>query len=311
MNMFKQLEINILFANALAQIPNYIKFMKEIMSSKKELEAYGTVNLFENYNAIIKEFPGKLKDQGSFTIPCNIGEHTFSKALCDLGASINLMTFSIAKKLNLGEITPIALSLQMADRSMNSPISIIEDVLIKVGKFIFPVDFVVLVMEEDEKVLIILGKPFLATSRELIDVESGELTLRGDDKVCLSICKSDKLQKKENGVWMRVEAIPVHGVENMKKVPKEATVKSLSVTSPSEEQRGRKLNSSINSKVDQNEMVPFPRKVDVICLLVEGIEKSTTVKTKKKKHKTSILPKNLISACFGNHEQEPAIHSPG
>ena len=94
------------------------------------------------------------------------------------------MPFSVAKKLNLGEIIPTALSLQMADKSMTLLKGIIEDVLIKVGKFIFLVDFVVLDMEEEEKVSIILGSPFLAISRALIDVESGELTLRvGDDKV--------------------------------------------------------------------------------------------------------------------------------
>ena len=149
LNMFKKLEINIPFADALAQMPNYIKFM-EIMSNKKKLEAYGTITLTENCSTIIqRKLPEKLKDPGSFTIPCIIREHTFNKALCDLGASINLMPFSVAKKLNLGEITPTALSLQMADRSLTFPKGIIKDVLVKVDKFIFPVDFVVLDMEED------------------------------------------------------------------------------------------------------------------------------------------------------------------
>ena len=84
---------------------NYVKFMKEIMSNKKKLESYGTVNLTENCSAIIQlKLPEKLKDLSSFTIPCIIGEHTFSKAPCDLGASINMMPFSVAKKLNLGEL---------------------------------------------------------------------------------------------------------------------------------------------------------------------------------------------------------------
>ena len=109
-------------------------------------------------------------------------------------------------------------------------------------------------MERDEKVPIILGRPFLATSRALIDVGSGELTLRvGDDKVHFSIYKNDKLQKKENEECMRVEAIPMHGVENMKRVPKKAPKKGPSVTSSSEEQQRRKWNSSLNSKVDQTE----------------------------------------------------------
>ena len=158
------------------------------------------------------------------------------------------MPFLVAKKLNLGEITPIALSLQMADRSMASPKGIIEDVLIKVDKFIFPMDFVVLDMEEDQKVPLILGRQFLATSWALTNVESGELTLRvEDDKVQLSIYKNEKLQKKESEVCMRIEAIPMQGVEINKKAPE----KDQSVISLGEEQRGRKWNSSLNSKVDQ------------------------------------------------------------
>ena len=241
-----------------------------------------------------------------------MGEHTFSKALCDLGASINLMPYSVAKKMNLGEITPIALSLQMDNRSMVSPKGIIEDVLIKVDKFIFLVDFVVLDMDEDEKVPLIIGRPFLATNRALIDVESGELTLRvGDDKVQLSINKKDNLPKKQSESCMKLEFIPLQEVEIMKKIPKKATMKSLSGYSPSEEQQGQKLNLSVNSREDQNEMVPFPRMADVQHLSVEGIEKSHAVKTKKKKPKTSILPKNPISECFGTLDQEPMSHPPG
>ena len=161
------------------------------MSNKKKLEAYGTVTLSKNCSAIIQwKLQEKLKDLSSFTIPCVMGEHMFSKALCDLGVSINLMPYSVAKKMNPGEITPTTLSLHMANRSMVSPKGIIEDVLIKVGKFIVPIDFVVLDMEKNEKVPLILRRPFLATSRALIDVKSRELTFRvRDDKVQLSIYK--------------------------------------------------------------------------------------------------------------------------
>ena len=120
--MFKKLKINIPFADALAQMPNYVKFIKKIMSNKKKLEAYEIVNLTENYSTIIqRKLLEKLKDLGCFIIPCIIREHTFSKALCDLRASINLMSFSVVKKLNVGEITPTALSLQIADRSLTFP----------------------------------------------------------------------------------------------------------------------------------------------------------------------------------------------
>ena len=114
--MLKRLEVNIPFVDALAPMPNYVKLMKEIMSNKKKLEAYGTINLSENCTAIIqRKLPKKIKDPSSFTIPCIIGEHTFSKVFCNLRAAINLMPFSVAKILNLGGITPMFLSLQMAD----------------------------------------------------------------------------------------------------------------------------------------------------------------------------------------------------
>ena len=118
-----------------------------------------------------------MKDLGSFTILYIIGDSTFDKALCDLGASINLMPLSIFRKLGFRVVKPTTISLQMADRSLIFPRRIIEDVLVKVDKFIFLVDFVVLDMEEDKEIPLILGRPFLATNRTLINVHSGNLTL--------------------------------------------------------------------------------------------------------------------------------------
>ena len=132
-----------------------------------------------------------MKDPGSFTIPCSIGNCDFKKALCDSGASINLMPLSMVQRLSLGELTPTTITLQMADRSMAQPESILEDVLVKVGKFIFLVDFVVMKMEEDNQVPLLLGRPFLATRAALIDVQKGELTLRvGDEAVHFNLNKS-------------------------------------------------------------------------------------------------------------------------
>ena len=126
-----------------------------------KIEEQGMINLSEQCSAIIQiKLPEKLKDPGSFTIPCSIGGHTIEKALCDLGASINLMPSSILNKLDIGDLTPTLTSLQMANRSIAFPQGILEDVLVKIDKFIFPVDFVVLDMEEDRDVLIILGRHF-------------------------------------------------------------------------------------------------------------------------------------------------------
>ena len=107
MEVFKKLHINIPFTDALEQMPNYVKFMKDILSKKKRISDFETVNLIEECSAILqRKLPHKLKDLGSFTIPCKIGNLIFERALCDLGASINLMTLSIFKRLGLGEARP-------------------------------------------------------------------------------------------------------------------------------------------------------------------------------------------------------------
>ena len=179
MDVFKKLHINIPFADALEQMPSYVKFMKDILSQKRRLADFETVNLTEECSAILqRKLPQKLKDPGSFTIPCTIGNAIFERALCDLGAIINLMPLSIFKRLGLGEARPTTVTLQLADRSLKHPRGIIEDVLVKVDKFIFPADFIVMDMEEDKEIPIILGRPFLATGRAMIDVQRGELKLR-------------------------------------------------------------------------------------------------------------------------------------
>ena len=135
--------------DALEQMPTYVKFMKDILSKKQRLEEYETITLTEECSAIIQEkFPHKLKDPGSFTIPYTIGNAVFERALCDIGASINLMSLSIFRILGLGEAKLTIVTLQLEDRSLKHPRGIIEDVLVKVDKFIFPTNFIVLDIEE-------------------------------------------------------------------------------------------------------------------------------------------------------------------
>ena len=173
-------------------MPLYAKFLKEILSKKRKIAEEGIVNLTATCNAIIQQkLPAKMKDPGSFTIPCSIGKYEFKKALCDSGESINLMPLSVVQRLSLGELTLIAITLQMANRSMAQPEGIMEDVLVKVGKFIFPVDFVIMQMEEDTQVPLLLGRPFLATGAALIDVQKGELALKvGNEAVQFIINRS-------------------------------------------------------------------------------------------------------------------------
>ena len=162
--MFKKIEINIPLSEALTQMPNYAKFMKDLLSKKRKFTKEGIVSLNATCSAVIqKSIPEKRKDPGGFTIPCMIGNADMGKALCDFGASINLMPLSVAKRLSLGELTPTAMTLQMANRTLAQPEGIVEDVLIKVVKFVFLVDFVVINIEEDKQVPLLLGRPFLGT----------------------------------------------------------------------------------------------------------------------------------------------------
>ena len=179
LDLFKKIEINLPFAEALTQMPNYAKFLKDILSRKRKFAEEGVVNLIPTCSAMIqRSLPENMQDLGSFTIPCTIGNFEFKKALCDLRASINLMPLSVVKRLSLRELTPTAITLQMANRTMAQTEGVLEDVLIKVGKFIFPVDFVVMDMEEDTQVPLLLGRPFMAIRNALIDVKKGELTLK-------------------------------------------------------------------------------------------------------------------------------------
>ncbi|XP_042041311.1 uncharacterized protein LOC121786748 [Salvia splendens] len=171
LDIFRKVNINIPLVEALQQMPTYAKFLKDVLSKKKKWTDYETVNISENCRAIIqKKLPAKLKDPGSFNISCVIGNDRQTKALCDLGASINLMPLSFFRKMKIGTLKPTTITLQMADRTVTYPKGIVEDVLLMVHDFIFPVDFVVLDMEEDVNVPLILGRPFLATGKALIDV---------------------------------------------------------------------------------------------------------------------------------------------
>ena len=119
MEVFKKLHINILFEDALEHMPNYVKFMKDILPMKRRLSDFEIVNRTEECSAILKrKLPQKMKDPGSFTILCKIGNSIFKRALCDLGASINLMPLSIFRQLGLGEARPTTITLRLVDRTL-------------------------------------------------------------------------------------------------------------------------------------------------------------------------------------------------
>ena len=179
MKTLAKVQINLPLIEAIKNIPSYAKFLKDVCTKKKKLVDFEKVILTEQCSAVLlQKLPPKKKDPGSFTISCTIGNSDFKRALIDLGASINLMPFSVFQRLGQGEIKPTSIILQLADRSVAYPRGIIEDLIIKVDNLYLPADFVVLDMDEDIQTPIILGRPFMATARTLIDVEAGTLTLR-------------------------------------------------------------------------------------------------------------------------------------
>ncbi|GJS99597.1 DNA-directed DNA polymerase [Tanacetum coccineum] len=187
----KKLHINLPFIEALAQMPKYAKFLKGLLTNKAMNEMCLVV--------LLNKLPSKEKDPWSFTIPCDIGQLHINNALADLGASISLMPYTIYEKLGRGEPKLTRMGLELADRSIQYPRGIIENVLIKVDKFVLPIDFVILDMHEDSRVPIILGRPFLATARAMIDVFNKKITLRlGDDEVIFDVDQSIKRPPAED-----------------------------------------------------------------------------------------------------------------
>nr|GEW39285.1 reverse transcriptase domain-containing protein [Tanacetum cinerariifolium] len=173
--MIRAVPINVPLVDVLVGVPNYRKFLKELISNKHKLEQISSAFLSdESYAMIQNKVPPKLGDPGSFLIPCNFDKAFSCNALVDLGASINLMSYSLYAKLSL---KPTKMSIRLADQSFQYPIRIAENMLVEIGKFTFPLDFVILEMEEDSKVPLILGRPFLHTTDAVIRVQQKQLNL--------------------------------------------------------------------------------------------------------------------------------------
>ncbi|XP_075079491.1 uncharacterized protein LOC142164784 [Nicotiana tabacum] len=170
----------------------YAKMMKDLMSRKFDFQDLSMFTLTQTCSANVTiPIAEKLSDHGSITIPCTIGNFAFAKALCDLGASINLMPLAIYKRLGIGRARPTFMLLQLADQIVKRPSGILDDVLVQVGKFVFLADFAILNSWVDEEIPIILGRPFLATRRALIDCVIGELKMRlNDEEITFNVKKS-------------------------------------------------------------------------------------------------------------------------
>nr|GEU42217.1 reverse transcriptase domain-containing protein [Tanacetum cinerariifolium] len=173
--IFQDFHFDISFADALLLMPKFASTIKSLLTKKDKLFELAKIPLNKNCSAMLLK---KLRDPGKFLIPCDFSGMDVCHTLADLGASINLMPFFIWKKLFLPELTPTRMTLELANRSITRPKGFVEDVFVKVGKFYFSTDFVVVDFVADPRVPLILGRSFLRTDRALIDVYGEEITLR-------------------------------------------------------------------------------------------------------------------------------------
>ena len=176
------MKLNIPLLDAIKQISSYAKFLKDLCIIKRKLGVNKEAFMTEQSTSLIRnDLPPKYKDPGSPTISIVVGNSKLGHALVDLGASVNLLPYSVYVELGLGELEPTDITLQLADRSVKIPRGILKDVLVQVDKFYFPVDFVVLdtqpVVNQGTQFPVILGRPFLATANAIIHCRGGLMTL--------------------------------------------------------------------------------------------------------------------------------------
>nr|GEW23776.1 reverse transcriptase domain-containing protein [Tanacetum cinerariifolium] len=208
--IFKDLDFNISFADALILMPKFCPTIKSLLTNKEKLYELARAPLNEHCSTVLlKKLPEKLGDLGKFLIPCDFWGMDECLALADLGGSINLMPLSMWNKLSLPEHTPTLMTLELTDRSISRQISVAEDVFVKVGKIHFPTDFVVVDFDADPRVPLILDKSFLKTGRALIDVYARESTLRvNNEAVTFNLDRTSRYSANYNDMTVnRIDVI--------------------------------------------------------------------------------------------------------
>ncbi|XP_004308573.1 PREDICTED: uncharacterized protein LOC101292944 [Fragaria vesca subsp. vesca] len=186
LEVFKKVQVNIPLIDCITQVPKYAKFLKELCTTRRQTREKEVVKMSETVSVVLqRKLPPKLKDPGSFSISCVIGDTTFDSVILDLGASINIMPYNLYASMDLGELKKDNVIIKLADRSNKYPKGYVEDVLVRVNHLIFPTDFYIIDMEDSpsNSTPILLGRPFMRTARTKIDVHAGALTMEFDGEV--------------------------------------------------------------------------------------------------------------------------------
>ncbi|KAI3465788.1 hypothetical protein Pfo_022451 [Paulownia fortunei] len=296
--IFKQVKINIPLLDAIKQVPPYAKFLKDLCTIKRKHHVQKKAFLTESVSSIIQQFtPPKYKDPGCPTISCIIGNTRIERALLDLGASVNLLPFSVYEQLGLGELKTTSVVLQLAD----------QDVLVQIDKFYFPVDFIVLdtepVAQTHTQIPIILGRPFLATSNALINCRNGILKLSfGNMTLELNVF---------NVCMQPAEDVEVHEVDSIEELVHEY----FTTTNSSDSLETCFESESIYKKEHTNTISEFlqvqekyfwkPRFEELSSSTVKSIPSSIKAPVVELKP----LPVNLKYSFLGENETFPVIIS--
>ncbi|KAL3655914.1 hypothetical protein CASFOL_000310 [Castilleja foliolosa] len=186
-NLLKDVNVSIPLLELIRTVPAYVKFFKDLIAREKKGVIVEKVRALEEINGVEKSnVPPKLGDPGSFCIAIKVGNGGTARGMLDLGAGINLMPYDLYKQLDIGKMSPTDMKLQMADRSIRKPMGVVKNVLVQVDNLFIPADFVILDVGEarleGKDQTILLGRPFMATSRAIIDVHGGSITLRAFDQ---------------------------------------------------------------------------------------------------------------------------------
>ncbi|XP_042044387.1 uncharacterized protein LOC121790178 [Salvia splendens] len=196
MNIIRKVNVDVSLVDLFLHFPKFSKFFKDLIAKKEKIQDDGVVILSAFCSQFVKgKMPAKRRDPGSCVIPCEMGDKKFPKCLLDQGSGISLMALKTARSIGLeARIEPIDIDLQLADHSIVKPKGIIEDVLVKVDRFVLPVDFIVLEMEEDKDMPILFGRPFLATGDVVIETKTNTVMFRVDGENV--VIKQEKAGKR-------------------------------------------------------------------------------------------------------------------
>ncbi|XP_028214897.1 uncharacterized protein LOC114396934 [Glycine soja] len=280
-------------------MPLYTKFMKDILTKKGKYIDNESIIVGGNCIAVIqRNRPKKFKNPGSVTIPCTIGNESVGKALIDLGVSINLMPLSMCRRIGNLKIDPTKMTLQLADRSITRPYGVVEDVLVKVRHFTFPVDFVIMDIEEDKEIPLILSRPFMLIANCVVDMGNGNLEMSVDDqKVTFNLFEAMKYPKEYKRCF-KVEEVDKEDIDALQTTQTSLEKALINVVD---------CLTSVEEKDLRSYLKDLDHEEDILVGGTSFEELKNGSPSKKTKMELKILPNHLKYVFLVENETKPVV----